>query len=336
MASTVRLMVVMIAMVGLFGAQAVCDNGKGIISPALGSAAGQHVVRVEYSSGSQLEQSIKNLNCKPDVWQAGTLEVPRLYITDIPSRWGDKSIKELDVITKKRIFFLFLGPLILYSNELIQTNRDRATSIIGALRAGAVISHQDQIFLCEIAEAYNVAEGKIELKDHSLQDKLLRRVDTVPPSLVLAQAAEESGWGTSRFAVEGNALFGMWTWGGEGITPLKQRSGLGNYKIAVYETPLQSIIAYMHNLNTHQAYKKLRARRAKLRKSGSKVTGWNLASTLTKYSERGQSYVDSLQALIKVNMLQPFDDAYLGNGPTILLIPVGDEANIMASRLTKW
>ena len=88
----------------------------------------------------------------------------------------------------------------------------------------------------------------------------------------------------------------------------------------------------MHNLNTHQAYKKLRARRAELRMAGTKVTGWDLASTLTKYSERGQAYVDSLQALIKVNMLQPTDDAYLDNGPTILLIPVGDVAKRMTSR----
>ena len=117
-----------------------------------------------------------------------------------------------------------------------------------------------------------------------------------------------------------------------GITPLKQRSGLGNYKIAVYETLLQSVIAYMHNLNTHHAYKKLRARRAELRMTGAKVTGWDLVSTLTKYSERGQAYVDSLRALIKVNMLQPVDDAYLGNGPTILLIQVGDNANRIASR----
>jgi len=332
MTSTVRLMVVMIAMVVLLGAQAFCESVKKMTSPAHGSEADQRIVRIEYSSGSQFEQIIIGLNYKPEGWQAGIREVPRLFITDIPPRWHNKNIQELDVTTKKRIFFRFVGPLILHSNELIQTNRDRVTSIIGALRAGAVVSHQDQAFLREIAEAYKVAEGKTDLTDHSLQDKLLRRVDTVPPSLVLAQAAEESGWGTSRFAVEGNALFGMWTWGSKGITPLKQRSGLGNYKIAVYETPLQSIIAYMHNLNTHHAYKKLRARRAEMRKIGAKVTGWDLASTLTKYSERGKAYVDSLRALIKVNMLQQVDDAYLGNGPTILLIPVGDEANRMASR----
>lgn len=323
---------VMIAMVGLLGGQAVSENVKKMTSIAHGSAADQRVVRIEYSSGSQLERIIKDLNYKPEGWQAGIREVPRLFITDIPPRWRDKNFKELDVMTKKRIFFRFLVPLILHSNELIQTNRDRVTSIIGALRAGDVVSLQDQTFLRETAEAYNVAEGKFNLTDHSLQEKLLRRVDTVPPSLVLAQAAEESGWGTSRFAIEGKALFGIWTWDSEGITPLKQRPGLGNYKIAAYETPLQSIIAYMHNLNTHQAYKMLRARRAELRKTGAKVTGWGLASTLTRYSERGQAYVNSLRALIKANMLQSIDDAYLGNGPTILLISVRDDANRMASR----
>jgi len=141
---------------------------------------------------------------------------------------------------------------------------------------------------------------------------------------VLAQAAEESGWGTSRFAVEGNALFGMWTWGEEGIKPQQQRSGLGDYKIASYETPMHSVIAYMQNLNTNSSYEALRARRAELRSAGTKVTGWELAGTLTKYSERGQAYVESLRALMKTNMLMATDDAYLGDGPTILLIPVGE------------
>ena len=167
-------------------------------------------------------------------------------------------------------------------------------------------------------------ESDLDIRDRALQDELIRRIDTLPPSLVLAQAAEESGWGTSRFAVEGNALFGMWTWGDEGITPQQQRSEHGDHKIASYETPQQSVIAYMHNLNTHQSYETLRVRRAELRSAGTKVTGWELAKTLTKYSERGQEYVDSLHALMKTNMLMPTDDAYLGDGPTILLIPVGE------------
>ena len=109
--------------------------------------------------------------------------------------------------------------------------------------------------------------------------------------------------------------------------PLQQRSELGNYKIAYYETPLQSVVAYMNNLNTHQAYKGLRARRAEYRKAGLKLSGLELSKTLTCYSERGQAYVDSLQTIIKMNKLQLTDDAYLGDGPTILLIAVGEGAN---------
>ncbi|MGW8311763.1 MAG: glucosaminidase domain-containing protein [Desulfuromonadales bacterium] len=332
MTNTLRLIAVIIATACLLEALVSCKNVEQTVSPVPGVAQDRPVERFEFRSESELEQLISDLDYKPEDWQAGIREVPRLYITDIPARWGDKSSKELDVATKKQVFFLFLGPLILHSNELIQTNRDRVASIIEMLRAGATVSAEDQTFLSEIAETYKVTESKTELiTDRSLQDKLLRRVDTVPPSLVLAQAAEESGWGTSRFAVEGNALFGIWTWGDKGITPLQQRSVLGNYKIASYETPLQSVIAYMHNLNTHQAYQELRARRAELRKTGAKVTGWDLAKTLTKYSERGQAYVESLQSLIKGNRLQPADDAFLGNGPTILLIPVGEDANKMAS-----
>jgi len=216
--------------------------------------------------------------------------------------------------------------LVLNANELIQADRQQLESIIGALRAGEMISPQQETFIREIAVAYKVAEGKgdVDIADQALQDQLIRRVDTLPPSLVLAQGAEESGWGTSRFAVEGNALFGMWTWGDEGITPKQQRSEHGDHKIASYKTPMESVNAYMRNLNTHRGYETLRTRRAELRKSGGKVTGWELAKTLTKYSERGQGYVDSLHALMKTNMLMATDDAYLGDGPTILLIPVGD------------
>jgi Bax protein len=161
------------------------------------------------------------------------------------------------------------------------------------------------------------------MKDRKLRDGLPIRVDTIPPSLALAQVAEESGWGTWRFAAEGNALFGKWTWGGKGMTPSQQRSETGDYRLAAYETPLESVIAYMVNLNSNDAYRELRARRAELRRRGTKVTGWELASTLARYSERGAAYVESLHALMKTNTLGPADDAVLAEGPTILLIPVG-------------
>lgn len=322
MIAKIRMAMAIMAMVGLFGTQGVCAPAKKTAGPTAGTAANRPVERLEFDSGAQIEQLVNDLNYTPEAWQAGIREVPRLYITTIPARWRDKTSKGLDVVTKKRVFFRLLGPLVLHSNELIQADRDRVESIIVALRAGASGSPEDQTYLRETAAAYKVGEG--DLADHALQDELLRRVNTLPPSLVLAQTAEESGWGTSRFAVKGNAMFGMWTWGGEGIKPQKQRADLGNYKIASYETPLHSVIAYMHNLNTHKAYSALRARRAELHKAGTKVTGWELAKTLTSYSERGQAYVDSLHSLMKVNKLQPTDDAYLSDGPTILLIPVGE------------
>ena len=325
-AAMVRMSVSIIAMISLFGTQAACDSTEKTSTPDPGVATDRPVKQIEFSSGSQLEQLINELNYTPEAWLAGVRELPRLYITNIPPRWRDKTSKELDVVTKKRIFFRLIGPLALHSNELIQADRDRLLLIIKKLRAETPVSSDDQTFLRETAAVYKVIEREADLTDHSLHDKLLRRVDTLPPSLVLAQAAEESGWGTSRFAAAGNALFGMWTWDGKGVMPLQQRSELGNYKIASFETPLQSVIAYMHNLNTHQAYRALRVRRAELRKADTKVTGWELAKTLIKYSERGQKYVDSLHSLIKGNKLQPTDDAYLGDGPTILLIPVGEGA----------
>ena len=326
--ATLRLGILMTVLLGLLFTNALCGSQETTkVLKQEGLLADRPVERIEFSSGSQLEQIINGLNYTPESWQAGIREVPRLYLTDIPPRWRDKTSKEIDTTTKKRVFFRLLGPLILHSNELIQAQRDKVQTIIAAIRKGEKIRQGDQTLLLEIAAAYQVADGETDFVDKTLQDELLRRVDILPPSLVLAQAAEESGWGTSRFAAQGNALFGMWTWGEEGVMPLQQRSGLGNYKIAAYETPLHSVMAYMQNLNTHQAYSELRARRAELRKSGAKVTGWELAKTLTKYSERGQAYVDSLHSLMKVNRLQPTDDAYLTDGPTILLIPVGDGVN---------
>ncbi len=322
MNATRRGLLMLALMVGICVFEVGCDSGNRRAA-SFGVADDRPVERFEFESGEQLEKLINDLNYTPEAWQAGIREVPRIYITNIPSRWRDRVSNEIPVVTKKRVFFRLLGPLILHANELIQSDRHRVESIIKALREGKAVGSEDQTFLRETAIAYKVGADALDLADRVLQDELLRRLDTLPPSLVLAQTAEESGWGTSRFAVEGNALFGMWTWNEAGITPLQQRSGLGNYKIASYETPLQSVIAYMHNLNTHSSYEQLRERRAELRNAGAKVTGWELAATLTQYSERGQEYVDSLRSLMKVNMLAPTDDAYLGDGPTILLVPVG-------------
>ncbi|MBW2451105.1 MAG: glucosaminidase domain-containing protein [Deltaproteobacteria bacterium] len=332
MKTTAHFILMATAMAGFLSFLVSCKNIEQVASSTLNEELNNQIERVTFSSEAQLDQVFSELNFKPNEWLSGNRKLPRLFLTDIPLRWRDVCSKGLDTVTKKQVFFLFLSPLVLHANDQIQAKRDRIASIINRQRAGSSISAEDQTFLKATAMAYKVIAEDTELTSQKLQDRLLRRVDTLPPSLVLAQAAEESGWGTSRFAVEGNALFGMWTWGGDGIKPFNQRPGLGNYKIAVYETLLESVIAYMHNLNTHPAYKMLRAQRAKMRKIGAKVNGWDLAKTLTKYSERGQAYVNSLKSLIEVNRLHQVDDSYLSAGPTILLIPVGEETDRLASR----
>ncbi len=169
-----------------------------------------------------------------------------------------------------------------------------------------------------LLEAYRVRDGNIE--------DLISRVDAVPPSLVLAQAAEESGWGTSRFADLGNALFGQWTYGA-GIAPLQRRKEKGQYSIAAFDSPLDSIRAYLQNINSHPAYQELRKVRAAARANGGIASGYDLARTLTKYSERGEDYVHSLHAIMRVNKLAPTDSAYLARTKAVVLLPIGEGSN---------
>ena len=144
-------------------------------------------------------------------------------------------------------------------------------------------------------------------------------------SLVLAQAANESGWGTSRFAGEGNALFGQWSFGGSGMLPEAQRESLGDYRVAAFESPLLSVIAYMRNLNTHRSYARLRALRAAARVAGDTPRGMELAAGLDRYSERGQEYVDEIRSMIEYNGLEDTDDTYLASGPVYLVLPADVE-----------
>jgi len=273
-----------------------------------------------------VQDLMTELNYTPEAWQAGIREVPRVFLTDIAPRWRSKVSKEVSVITKKRIFFRSLGPLALRANELISAERKRLESLVGEKNAGKSLNADDRSWLGKLAVRYQVVDTADAELGRGEFDELLNRVDVVPASLVLAQGAEESGWGTSRFAAEGNALFGQWSWDEKAIKPENQRSELGNYGIAAFETPLLSVMAYIHNLNTHRAYAGLRARRAEMRAKGDKLSGWELAKTLTSYSERGAAYVDSLHAIMRVNQLKPVDDAYLSDGPTYFLVPVGEGA----------
>ena len=287
---------------------------------------GRPVEHFEFRSYTDVDPLLERFNYTPESWQAGVREVPRIYLTQIPPRWRDSVSDEVSVLAKKRIFFRTLAPLVLRANELILADRQRLTALAKEVAQGIpgtggphLAGRNRDALPRDQGPPGPTPTGRARRPN----DQLLVRVDIPPLSLVLAQGAEESGWGTSRFAAQGNALFGQWTWGGDGIKPEGQREELGDHRIAAFETPLEAIMSYLLNLNSHNAYEELRTRRAALRNSGKKVSGYELAKTLTRYSERGQEYVEALHALMRVNNLEATDDAHLGDTPTIYLVPVG-------------
>ena len=281
--------------------------------------------RFEFESYVQVAELFEQLDYTEATWQAGIRQVPRVFLADIPPRWRDTVSKSVTVKVKKQIFFRALAPLALRSNELILADRERLTAL--AETGVGAWSADDRAWLSELAFRYGVTgEASDEVTPDALPE-LAVRVDIIPLSLALSQAAEESGWGTSRFAATGNALFGQWTWGPHAMKPAQQRAKLGNYGIRAFGTPLESVISYMLNLNSHRAYTKLRVRRAELRAAGEEPTGWILAETLDKYSERGAEYVKSLHAIMRVNRLTDADVAYLSEGPDLLLVPIGEGAS---------
>src|SRR6516164_524966 len=258
-------------------------------------------------------------------WQAGIREIPRVYLADVPETWRKRSAKQLSGADKKKLFFRLIAPIVLRINELILEDRTPAKELPRRLAPGQSVTPADQAWLTALAVKYKVLKSTSERLDSDAFPELLLRVDVVPPSLSLAQAASESGWGTSRFAAQGNSLFGQWTWG-KGLKPAQQRSSeLGDYRIAAFDSTAQAAYSYALNLNTARAYRDLRLKRADLRRQGLRISGTVLAETLLNYSERGQAYVNDLKALIRNNRLDDADDAYLRHMTVIHIVPVGPE-----------
>ena len=248
-------------------------------------------------------------------WKQGTQDVPRLAILDIPDAWREKIAEEMTVPEKKRTFFRLTIPLAFIANHGVATDQAKLVELKNKHSASGGLAPDEQKWLMEQAAQYAVKSDAI---DAALFEALLERMDIIPPSLVIAQMVEESGWGTSRFAAEGNALFGQWSYT-EGIKPEDQRAGKGDYRIESFKTPLASIQAYMINLNSHDAYVKFRKRRAELRAKGLPVTGPELVGTLIDYSERREAYVDIIREIMESNKLPPLDHARLAEGETVFI-----------------
>jgi hypothetical protein len=194
-----------------------------------------------------------------------------------------------------------------------------------AIGDGAVLL---RVMSREQADALQAGDsGTVELID-----ELLYRLDVIPAGLVLGQAAYESGYGTSRFAVEGNALFGQWTYGGEGLKPEQQRKELGDHRIAAFDWPFDSVRGYFINLSSHPAYEEFRQLRAELKAQGKPLTSLALADGLKSYSERGQEYVDTLKGIIRTNKLDKCDDAVSRDEPLRFLVGAGDPESAIRLR----
>jgi len=243
------------------------------------------------------------------------LAVPHVILTGINPYWRTAS-QELTVQQKKQLFYRLMLPLVMHANGMVLEFRNGLRQAQQELEADGAVSPQSLELLQRLAfvlpgeEAqYSeaLANNTPELAD--MINDLLYQVDVVPPGLALGQAAYESGYGTSRFAVEGNSLFGQWTYKGDGIVPGKQRKSLGNHQIKAFDWPFDSVRGYFINLMSHPAYEDFRRLRAERRAAGEPMDSLALADGLLKYSERGQEYVDSLKSMIRVNKLNIADNA---------------------------
>jgi len=224
--------------------------------------------------------------------------VARHFVNGLPTDLADHTVAD-----RKRLFVAAVLPLILQENERLQTLRVRFDALQAHRATGGRLSARDRRWLESLAKEYRVPV-------HAF-GQLSRRIGIIPPSLAIAQAAEETGWGTSRFARLGNALFGQWTFQqGRGIVPLGREQG-ERHEIKAYTALAGSIRDYMHNLNTHPAYKYFRHMRAEMRDKGTLPAGYELSTALQHYSARGEDYVRSLRAIIRVNRFADFDGARL-------------------------
>ena len=221
-------------------------------------------------------------------------KVKPIYLTKLP-----KDLNTLgDTKTKRELFIKIVLPLILHENEKIIDDRKRLFKILGK----NFNSPGEKVWLNRRFKEY-----KIEDKDLA---ELKMRMDIIPVSIAVAQAANESGWGTSRFALEGNALFGQWTWSKKGISP-KNKDPDQSHKILQFQILKASVRAYKNNLNTHNAYKEFREVRAKLRQSGTTITGLALIKYLKRYASIGEKYTEIIEGIMVQNSLTDFDKANL-------------------------
>tara|TARA_B110000037_G_scaffold130093_1_gene147814 strand:- start:686 stop:1747 length:1062 start_codon:yes stop_codon:yes gene_type:complete len=244
-------------------------------------------------SAATIEELFKSTNYNLEDVRKNKLVKP-ISLTLLPNE-----IKKIENTKKrKNLFIQIILPLIIKENNNIRLDRKKLFNVLSKSKN----SKAEQTWLNLKFKQYGVVNKNLST--------LKVRMDEVPVSMAIAQAAKETGWGTSRFAQEGNALFGQWTWTGEGIKP-SDADNDSTHKVMKFNVLQASVKAYQRNLNTHSTYKNFRNARAELRDEGKKLDSIVLSEYLDKYAETGKEYVRVLQKIIKQNNLTDFDDAKL-------------------------
>ncbi len=221
--------------------------------------------------------------------------VPQVILASFPADLPDVD----NARDRKRLFLNAMLPIVLSVNAEISQERGRLLRLRAKADLGQVLSRAEIRWLAEISDKYEV--------DNMDLDDLLIRVDVVPPSMALAQAAVESGWGTSRLSMTVNALFGQITSARDGV-PARS----GKYRYATFDGLIDSVRSYARNLNTHPAYRDFRAQRHDKRRHSKPLDGYALMAGLTEYSEKGNAYIRYVRSVIRTNALTELDDARLG------------------------
>ena len=249
-----------------------------------------------------LESEFQRYSYQIDALEDG---VPPLILQNLPGDLHQIQSSQ----QRKALFFKSLLPMILLANDEIRVEREKLLSIDQQLTNQNQLDESQLQILSTLAKRYKVKRDGTQAE--KTVKKLLYRIDIIPADLALAQAANESGWGTSRFSRVANNLFGEWTFTpGQGIIPEGRPAG-ETYEVQKFSTVYDSVRSYLHNLNTHSAYKQLRHLRAESRLSGKNPQGSMLAEGLLRYSTRGEDYIKELQAMIRSNKLNRFANAKL-------------------------
>jgi Bax protein len=220
-------------------------------------------------------------------------KIQPIYFTRLP--------KDIDSIKsskrKKELFLQIVLPLIVTENEKIIRDKEYLMKILAKTKDA-----KEKKWINKKFKEYKISDKDVK--------KLISRMDIIPVSIALAQAAKESGWGTSRFALEGNAIFGQWTWNGKGIAPLDRNKGQ-RHKILRFPILRASVKAYKNNLNTHKSYKEFREIRFKLRSKNRSIEGKKLIFALNSYAQTGAEYTKTLAKIIDQNSLDEFENVKL-------------------------